>query len=48
VGAIGVVLCDLKGEFIVASMTYLPNVASVVMAEAYAMNKGVSLAIHIR
>jgi hypothetical protein len=37
----------LKGEFIAASMTYLPNVASVVMVEAYAMNEGVSLAIHM-
>jgi ribonuclease HI len=44
-GAIGAILRDYKGEFIAASVSYLPNVASVVMDEAMAMREGLSLPI---
>jgi hypothetical protein len=42
-----VVLCDFKGKFIAASVSYLPNVASALMAEAYAMKEGLYLAIRM-
>jgi ribonuclease HI len=46
-GAIGAVLHNCNGEFIAASVSYLPNVASPLLAEAYAMKEGLSLAMHM-
>jgi hypothetical protein len=41
-GATGVIIHDFQGQFIAASCTYLPNVASAAMAEAVAMKEGLA------
>jgi ribonuclease HI len=43
-GAAGAILRDYKGDFIAASMKYIPHVASASMAEAMAMKEGLCLA----
>jgi hypothetical protein len=42
-GSVGVVVRDQEGNFIVASSTFLPNIASTAPAEAMAMREGLAL-----
>jgi ribonuclease HI len=44
-GAVGVILRDYQGHFIAAAGKYIPHLASVTMAEAFAMKEGLSLAV---
>jgi ribonuclease HI len=46
-GAMGVVLRYYKGRFIAACTTYLPHIASVIMAEAMTMKEGLALALRL-
>ena len=43
-GSTGAILRDYQGNFVAAETTYLPHVASPMMAEAYAMRQGLILA----
>jgi ribonuclease HI len=43
-GATGAVLRDYQGQFVAASTRFLPNIASIAMAEAVAMKEGLALA----
>jgi ribonuclease HI len=43
-GAVGAIIRDYQGQFVAASMKYIPHVSSVSMAEAIAMREGLILA----
>jgi ribonuclease HI len=46
-GSSGVIIRDLRGDFVAASMNFLPSVLDAHMAEAYALKEGLCLVQHI-
>jgi len=46
-GSSGVVIRDSRGDFIAASMNFLPTVLDAQMAEAYALKEGLHMVQHI-